>query len=220
MRAPRRAAYEYAALWDPSRQGRWARRGFRTADTERTRAPSIGSARALRPEWAVVALVVHLRGFAPHPLACHAPASLVKGWRPLQAIPSAAPRGLPLGSRCGRERCVSPTSATNVRHEHPTDCPIPERPTGPTPLRAWPRLRRSTVRQRLPADPRVELRLTANLQLRLHPSRRVRPRGFGPEHRRYRDTTRSWRSLDRGLLRAASPGSGILRRVPSLWHGL
>jgi len=33
-----------------------------------------------------------------------------------------------------RERCVSPTSATDSRHEHPADCPIP----GRTPCRAPP----------------------------------------------------------------------------------
>jgi len=79
-----------------------------------------------------------------------------------------------------RERCASPTSATDFRPEHPTDCPIPgcvlrrapdprgkkrDDVRGPT-LGQWP-----------PMSPQVKLRLTANLQLQpcRNPSRsRVR----------------------------------------------
>jgi len=119
--------------------------------------------------------------FAPHPVACHEPAPpRQKAGRSLQAIPSPArrfadhPCRLPAPCPAGRERCVAPTSATNSRHQHPLGCPIPERASGPVPLRARTLSRRPALGQRPPADPRVELRLTANLQLR-HGVQCVRP---------------------------------------------
>jgi hypothetical protein len=36
-----------------------------------------------------------------------------------------SPRGLRLAAREAPERCVSPTSATDSRHEHPADCSVP-----------------------------------------------------------------------------------------------
>jgi hypothetical protein len=71
--------------------------------------------------------------------------------------PRPAPHGLPRASPCRRERCVSPTSATDLRHEHPRAARFPM------------------------VNHRVELRLTANLQLQLRcdPPDRL-PRGRSP----------------------------------------
>ena len=59
--------------------------------------------------------------------------------------------GLPRNSPSSRERCVSPTSATDFRHEHPVRCQIPDLaplvPHGP------PRL--STLRVTWPSGPRI-----------------------------------------------------------------
>jgi len=68
-----------------------------------------------------------------------------------------------------------------------------------------------------PADPRVERRLTATLQLQPSPTTRSR-RASGawtPSARVEEGPTRSWRSCDRQLLRAVPPGRGVLSREPS-----
>jgi hypothetical protein len=73
------------------------------------------------------ALVVHVRCLAPHPVARREPWSA-----------SSKAGGSPRATSCGhepscdgdvtsRERCVSPTSATESLHEHSTDCSIPGR---------------------------------------------------------------------------------------------
>jgi hypothetical protein len=202
----------------PPRQTRWARRRFRTTSTARTRAPSIGSTRTLRPERARPCLLFTRTAFAPHPVACREP------WPPRQRQAgrfklSRLRHDSPLGSSLGRqERCVSPTSATDQRLEHPLDCPIPEsasprafRPSEP---------RRPALGQWPPADPRVELRLTANLQLRRRRDPQAPRLGPGPQTPTWADAARSWRSLDQKLLRAAPPGRGVFDREPSLRRSL
>lgn len=77
-----------------SRQGRRDRRRVRTTDTERTRAPSVGSSRTLRPGRADVALAVHLRGVRPAPcrLLREGPAPSKAGFSPqtIQPLPAAS----------------------------------------------------------------------------------------------------------------------------------
>jgi hypothetical protein len=196
---------------DPSRQIRWDRRWFRTTDTERTRAPSIGSPRTSRSEWAVVALVVHLRGFAPHPVACHAPAQPRQGPGGRFRL---SHRPLPAGYPTARELAgkMRLPDFCNQRFDTSTlrTARFPSARPDPLPCRRGPEHGRSTVRQRRPADPRVELRLTANLQLRRHHRQRAPARGFGPRHRRCRNATRSWRSLDR-----RAPPRGVSRQQHS-----
>lgn len=118
-------------------QTRWDRHRVRTTDTERTRAPSIGSTRTSRPGRATSRSLFTCTA-SPRTLSpATNRACLVKGWTVASGYPTArAPRRLPLGSPRQRERCVSPTSATNARYEHPLDCPIPERGARATPLRA------------------------------------------------------------------------------------
>jgi len=96
----------------------------------------------------LVALVVHVHGFAPHPVACHEPDPPRQRLEGRFRLPHLGPThpGLPQGSPAKRERCVSPTSATNLRHEHPTDCPIPELAAGSASLRS--RLRHAPTRPR------------------------------------------------------------------------
>jgi hypothetical protein len=93
--------------------------------------------------------------------------------------PRPDPRELPRASPCRRERCVSPTSATDLRHEHP--CTLPDsRPRSPSrhavlrprdvPARADPPSTAGSglrLLQHPTMNHQVELRLTANLQLRL-----------------------------------------------------
>jgi hypothetical protein len=58
------------------------------------------------------------------------PSCLVKGRRVASSYPGAPSRRPPFpagGPRSPRERCVSPTSATDFRHEHPADRSIPGR---------------------------------------------------------------------------------------------
>jgi len=154
---------------------------FRTMDTERTRAPSIGSPRTSRSEWAYVALVVHSHGFAPHPVACHAPT------QPRQRLGGRfrlSHRPLPAGYPSARDadgkgvspRLLQPTYDTSTLRT----ARFPSAQPDPLPCGRGPELYRPAVRQRLPADPRVELRLTANLQLRRHHSRSAFASGFGP----------------------------------------
>ena len=92
-----------------------------------------------------------------------------------------------------RERCASPTSATDSRYEHPACRPIPAGSLGlprTTPSRDRVTFVRPSCRDHLPGrrglppasgfrpavpmNRRVELRLTAKLQLRLHHNHRFR----------------------------------------------
>jgi len=77
----------------------------------------------------------------PRPAPCRllrAWVCLVKGRLVASSYPALPRTALPLPARqrrvTTRERCVSPTSATDSRHEHPADCPIP----GRTPCRPPP----------------------------------------------------------------------------------
>jgi hypothetical protein len=77
-----------------------------------------------------------------HPAPCHLPragpaSSRLEGRFRLshRPLPAGYPTARDAGGKDASLRLLQPT----LRHEHPTDCPIPERTTGPTPLRAWPR---------------------------------------------------------------------------------
>jgi len=86
---------------------------------------------------------------------------------------------------------------------------------GPNPLRGW-RGNRHRPPSILgpPADPRVERRLTATLQLQpSHTTCSQRVSG-NPDARFEEGTTRSWRGCDRQLLRAMPPGRGFVGREP------
>jgi hypothetical protein len=166
----------------PRRQTRWTRRRFRATSnrTNQSAFHRIDPDLAIRADSA--ALVVHAHGLAPHPVARREP------WPPRQRQAgrfelSRLRRESPLGSSSRRrERCVSPTSATDLRSEHPTDCPIPERAASSL---AALRMRRPAFGQWPRADPRVEPRLTASLQLRHHHNRSgERVRGWGPKRPR------------------------------------
>jgi len=140
--APRRAASRPRRLPLQGRRGRTlsqhARSAVAAVGLGRRRPADQNAFRRFDSSFAAraggVALVVHARCLAPHPVVRREP------W----LAPSRAgrsPRAIPLGpgpSRDGgvapRERCVSPTSATDSRNEHPADCPIP----GRTPRRASP----------------------------------------------------------------------------------
>jgi hypothetical protein len=105
----------------PSRQICRCRRRFRTTATSKTGAPSIGSSQTLRPG-RVRCACCSLAQVTPHPVARCEPgaASSRAAWSP-RAIPRLCepPRG---GLLRRRERCASPTSATDFVHEHPADC--------------------------------------------------------------------------------------------------
>jgi len=101
--------------------------GLGRTDTERTGAPSIGSTRISRSE-RVRPRLLFTHTTSPRTLSLAASLGhLVKGWLVASNYPgSARPApGCPVTRRSSRERCVSPTSATDYRPEHPTDCPIP-----------------------------------------------------------------------------------------------
>jgi hypothetical protein len=119
----------------------------------------------------------HLHVPAPHPFACRDPTRpRQEARRSLQTTPRR--RSEPCGpTRRFRRRCVSPMSATDLRHEHPANRSIPGC--------ASRSLATSFVRP--PAALAsgftwVEHRLTATLQLRLSTSIRIATRcaGFTP----------------------------------------
>jgi len=177
------------------------RRRVRATASERTRTPSIGAPQVLRPEWAETR---SLFAFAFLP-------------RTLSPAPS---RAQPRQRRTGRfrlspcehgERCVSPTSATDLRPRAPdTDHPIPERAvppcgahrrplTGPLPQRAPACLRSWTSGKpsggaSLDGDPPASTLVN---------DRAWRAQGRNPERRA--GTARSWWSCDRQHLRAMRP---------------
>jgi len=115
----------------PPRQTRRCRRRLRTTTTERARTPSIGSCPCLAARAGSTSLVVHARCLTPHPVTRDDRASdwnrspirrrhcLVKGWAGRLELPRARRRRLVRGACSSRrERCVSPTSATDVTPEH------------------------------------------------------------------------------------------------------
>jgi hypothetical protein len=155
----------------PLRQARIHRRRVRT-----TTSPEPGRLPSDRPRprgrsGPDCARFSHLHAPAPHPFACRDPV------RPRQKGPAVASnypsrRDEPCGPpRHFRGRCVSPMSATDLRHEHPANRSIPGF--------AFTSLAACFVRP--PAAGAtgftwVEHRLTATLQLRLSTSIRVATR--------------------------------------------
>jgi len=111
----------------PPRQARRCRRRFRTTTTERTRTPSLGSTRTLRPEQARRSSLFACTA-SPRTRSLAASLGLPRqrptGRFELSGV-FTSPRGLRLAAREAPERCVSPTSATDSRHEHPADCSVP-----------------------------------------------------------------------------------------------
>jgi hypothetical protein len=114
----------------PGQARRHCRR-FRTTAIGRARAPSIGSTRALQPQRARQRALFTCICLTPHPVARREPWSASsKADGSLRATSrSRAPfcRRRHRDRVMLRERCVSPTSATDFRCEHPTDRSIPGR---------------------------------------------------------------------------------------------
>jgi hypothetical protein len=196
------------------RQTCWARRRVRTTHTARIRAPSVGSSPDLAIRAGEVAFVVHSRGFASHPVARREPLPprqrLVSRFE--LSRPSPVPRELPRASPCRRERCVSPTSATDSRHEHPACRPtpdhIPRRP--PSQARALPA---TTVESSGGASLDGEPPASAPLQ-----PQSIRP---VPKHPPFACSSTAWSwwsSIE--LLHAVLPGGGFFGRAPSVQLGL
>jgi hypothetical protein len=107
----------------PPRQARRCRRRFRTTATGRTRTPSIGSTLTLRYERAPQRALFTCTA-SPRTLSLAASLGLP---RQGPAGRLGLPRALRSRFRASvgtRGRCVSPTSATDSRHEHPADCLI------------------------------------------------------------------------------------------------
>jgi len=109
-------------------QIRRCRRRVRTTTTGRTRTPSIGSTWALRLRWARPRLLF-TRVASPRTLSLAAspvpPRQGRAGRFELPRVPGAASPSPARGPRSLRGRCVSPTSATDSRHEHPAVRSIP-----------------------------------------------------------------------------------------------
>jgi len=184
------------------------------------------------------ALVVHVRCLAPHPVARCEPwsASSKAGGSPRATSRGHQP------SRDGhvtpRERCVSPTSATDSLHEHPADCSTPGRTSHRAPSCDVPRSvcadspwvdgwesppivtpggrRAGSSSSRLSDESTrwsFARRRTSSFGLR-HDHHAVR-REPGPRTSCVWSGARSWWSPDRRLLRAAPPGRGLFDRAPS-----
>ena len=169
-----------------------------------------------------VAFVVHVR--VPRLAPCRSPRAWPaspKAGRSFRAIARRAdPHRLPRASPCSRERCVSPTSATDSRHEHPVRCPIPD---------LAPFLPRSPRRLSTPwtTDPsgsriRVELRLTATLQLQLCHNRSDVSRSRSPDPRLNRAPRRSGRASIESSSAPCLPTAALstARRACSLASGV
>jgi len=108
----------------PPRQTRRCRRRFRTTTTVRTRTPSLGSTRALRPERARLCSLFTCTA-SPRTLSLAASLGLPRQ-RPAGRLElSRSFTRLVRACAKGPERCVSPRSATDSRHEHPADCSVP-----------------------------------------------------------------------------------------------
>ena len=163
----------------PLRQAHRDRRRFRTTDNRRTRAPSIGLTRTLRSERAPPHLLFTCMA-SPRTLSpATIPSRLVKGRRSASGYPFASGSrwGYPRRSPWLRERCVSPTSATDFTSRAPCGlldsrlCPMPYMPYGTASHTGSPWAKGRTVTGLGTSTPlagrtnQVELRLTANLQL-------------------------------------------------------
>jgi hypothetical protein len=175
----------------------WDRRRVRTTDTWHARAPSFGLTRTSRPERAWSCLLFTCTGLAPHPVACRDPGP---------------PRQRP-GGRSRLSRSAALFERRAVRKMRLSDfCNRPiihaRAPHGRYDSRA----RSRPVASR---RSRVELRLTANLQLRRGRDPLPGARGFGPRGDLGGSAARSWRGHDRWPLRAVPPGGGVVDRAPS-----
>jgi len=194
------------------------------------------------------AQVVHPRRLAPHPVARREPWSASsKAYGSPRAIPRS--RVPPCRRRHGdphvpRERCVSPTSATDSRHEHPADRSIPGRASDARRLRAM----RSSARTHPGPEPAAG-EILGDLPNRLpdEPTRwsfawrrtssfghccnhHVIPRRVAPDEGASSGAeapsvhvcgpAQSWRSHDRRLLCAGPPARGFFDRGTGLRHDL
>jgi hypothetical protein len=222
----------------PPCQGRRCRRRFRTATTGRTRTPSIGSTRTLRPEqaWprALFTCVASPRTLSP----AASPICPVKGRQVASSYPELARTAVPLpaqGPRSLRERCVSPTSATDSRHEHPADRSIPgctlvaprlatihdQRPTHPGPkphggeAGSLPAAFRMSQPGGASLDGEPPASACAATSTWYPRAARRRAGAWAPDVHVCGEAW-SWRSPDRRLLRASPPGGGVFDRSPGL----
>jgi hypothetical protein len=117
------------------RQARWDRRRVRAADTERTRAPSVGWARTSRRGRAISRLLFTRTTFAPHPVACcksdpprQRPASHLRLSRRsmLQVAPQRGLTGkMRLTNFCNRLTKRAPSGLSDSRAHRPTDLAAP-----------------------------------------------------------------------------------------------
>jgi len=220
----------------PRRQIRGDHRRFRTADDQRTKAPSIGSPRASRPERARPRLLFTRAASLPHPVARRARRLIPSriGW-PLRAIPytrlrleSSIAQTLSTAA-VARKRCVSPTSATDSTTRAP--CGLLDSRWRPDPRDASRRLVSRARRPTLGFTPSGdEVGASPSAYQMSHPggasldgeppasasaaTRHVGSR-LAPLRPREPGIARSWWSSDRQLLRAMPPGRGVLDRGPS-----
>jgi len=169
-----------------------------------------------------------------HPVARREPGppSSMGGWSPraippppARESPRVTPRRLARRAMTRKMRLTDFCNRPTIRAPHGLPDSQVRARRAPRPLRA-PQLddsRERALGQWPPAHPRVKLRLTANLQLRpcRNPSTVARARVAPVAAPAWcRDASRSWRSFDRMLLRAAPPDRGVVNREPSLRRSL
>jgi hypothetical protein len=178
-------------------QARRCRRRVRTTTTGRTRTPSIGSTSTLRPRWARLRSLF-TRVASPRTLSLAAspvpPRQGQVGRFELPRVPAAASPSPARGPRSLRGRCVSPTSATDSRHEHPAVRSIP----GCAPIRAAPRG-------------------ATRLRARTHPGREPRRQSSGACRSAYRMSRPGGASLDGEPPASALPQPPREPRRASAW---
>jgi len=169
-------------MQDPPRQTHRARRRFRTTSTERTRAPSIGWTRTSRPGRALSRSLFTCTA-SPRTLSpATSPARLVKGWEVASGYPARArilvscPTAHLAGEKDASLRLLQPTCDTSTLRTARFPSPL----AAPLPFGRGAHRRRPALGQRPRANPRVELRLTANLQLRPGCGSHARARGLAP----------------------------------------
>jgi hypothetical protein len=169
----------------PHRQARRDRRRFRATDERRTRAPSIGSTRTLRPERALPRSLFTCAASPSTLLLATIPSSLVKGRRSASSYPLApgsypgcpgaeprAPRKMLLSDFCNRLHLTSTPYGlfdSRLRARAPPlscDSSFALQHTGSPWAKGRAVTRLGTSAPRTRRANQVELRLTANLQLR------------------------------------------------------
>lgn len=140
-------------------------------------------------------------------------AGLVKG-RPLTSSYPRDPdrHGLPRASPHLGERCVSPTSATDLHHEHPVRCPIPDLPRPsptrpPTPFDASCRL---DIRTSKPGGASLDGEPPTSTSLEP-------PRDHGPRPEMSRAEHRApWRASIEGPFAPCLPAHDLVSHAPSV----